>query len=312
MKISEKILNELKEKGMSQKTFSERTGISQSTISDWKRRKINPAVDKIVSICQALEITPNDLFSDVQVPEKYIQPETYSVKKGSDEYVFVDRYRKLEPDSRIRLRGYMDALYEEQVKTQPQRGGTRDAASGKKENAGAETGAIPEVSGAAEAKPQQKVSRAPEEPADVPEVVKEPEKAEAVQPEGQTAPAQEKTEVVAPSKGKAASSKSGSHRISLGEQIMARATKEKDAAAKAPEPEAAVQPPVEAEKPENAANEKSAAAVAAESVTAAAAESAAEPVEPAEPEESAAPAEEEGPVRSDISVLAAELAGFPL
>lgn len=39
MLISEKIFHLLVKKGMSQKEFSEQTGISQSTISDWKRKK---------------------------------------------------------------------------------------------------------------------------------------------------------------------------------------------------------------------------------------------------------------------------------
>ena len=39
MIISERIFSILTEKGISQKTFSAMTGISQSTISDWKRKK---------------------------------------------------------------------------------------------------------------------------------------------------------------------------------------------------------------------------------------------------------------------------------
>lgn len=38
MLISERIYKYLEEKGMSQIDFANRTGISQSTISDWKRR----------------------------------------------------------------------------------------------------------------------------------------------------------------------------------------------------------------------------------------------------------------------------------
>ncbi len=51
MLISERIFELLKEKGITQKEFSELTGISQSTISDWKRKKTNPASDKIMLIC---------------------------------------------------------------------------------------------------------------------------------------------------------------------------------------------------------------------------------------------------------------------
>ena len=37
--ISDKIFELLKEKGMSQKEFAQRTGIAESSISDWKKKK---------------------------------------------------------------------------------------------------------------------------------------------------------------------------------------------------------------------------------------------------------------------------------
>ena len=48
---------------MSQKEFSEKTGIPQSTISEWKSRKTNPASDKIMIICQAFGVSPEWLLS---------------------------------------------------------------------------------------------------------------------------------------------------------------------------------------------------------------------------------------------------------
>ena len=42
MIISERIFQILEKKNISQKHFSQETGISQSTISDWKRKKTNP------------------------------------------------------------------------------------------------------------------------------------------------------------------------------------------------------------------------------------------------------------------------------
>ena len=44
----------MEQRGISQKEFANRTGISQSTISDWKRKKTNPAADKIMKICEVL------------------------------------------------------------------------------------------------------------------------------------------------------------------------------------------------------------------------------------------------------------------
>ena len=49
MLISEKIYKYMEQKGMTQKEFSQCTGISQSTISDWRRKKTNPSADKILN-----------------------------------------------------------------------------------------------------------------------------------------------------------------------------------------------------------------------------------------------------------------------
>ena len=52
--ISDKIFELLKEKGMSQKEFAQRTGIAESSISDWKKKRTNPVSDKILIICEVL------------------------------------------------------------------------------------------------------------------------------------------------------------------------------------------------------------------------------------------------------------------
>ena len=58
MTISEKIFALLEQKELSQKEFSEKTEISQSTISDWKRKRTNPSSDKILKICEVLQVSP--------------------------------------------------------------------------------------------------------------------------------------------------------------------------------------------------------------------------------------------------------------
>lgn len=64
MTISEKIFSIMKEKGISQLTLAQKTGIGQSTISDWKTKKTNPSANKILAICDALECTPYDILED--------------------------------------------------------------------------------------------------------------------------------------------------------------------------------------------------------------------------------------------------------
>ena len=50
MTISERIFELIEKRGMSQKEFAEKTGIAQSSISDWKRKKTNPVSEKILII----------------------------------------------------------------------------------------------------------------------------------------------------------------------------------------------------------------------------------------------------------------------
>jgi transcriptional regulator with XRE-family HTH domain len=62
MIISERIFMLMEEKGVSQLEMATRTGIAQSTISDWKRKKTNPSADKIMSICDVLDVSPFEVL----------------------------------------------------------------------------------------------------------------------------------------------------------------------------------------------------------------------------------------------------------
>ena len=64
MNIYEKIFNRLEELNMSQSELSRRTGIATSTISDWRKKKINPQADKLVTICKALDMSIINLLCD--------------------------------------------------------------------------------------------------------------------------------------------------------------------------------------------------------------------------------------------------------
>jgi len=56
MTISERIFKIMSERHISQSNFAKATGISGSTISDWKNKKTNPSADKIMAICEVLGI----------------------------------------------------------------------------------------------------------------------------------------------------------------------------------------------------------------------------------------------------------------
>lgn len=71
MIISERIFEIMKEKNIKAKEFAKMTGIGQSTISDWKTKKTNPQANKIMIICEALNVSPEDvLFDTMTVKQK--------------------------------------------------------------------------------------------------------------------------------------------------------------------------------------------------------------------------------------------------
>ena len=82
MNIYEKIFARLEELHMSQTELSRRTGIATSTISDWRKKQINPQADKLVAICKALEISLVDLLCD----------EEEDAQQVVVDYLFDDKY----------------------------------------------------------------------------------------------------------------------------------------------------------------------------------------------------------------------------
>lgn len=116
MLISERIYEYLYEKGISQIEFAKRTGISQSTISDWKRKGTNPSADKIMIICEVLGISPYELLAGTENSrmKEYQSYDYIVVDKESKEYMLIEVYRNLKPNAKNRLEGYMNALREEQ------------------------------------------------------------------------------------------------------------------------------------------------------------------------------------------------------
>ena len=110
MLISERIFLLMDKNGLSQKEFSEQTGISQSTISDWKRKKTNPSADKILKICEVLHITPNELLAEGTVHDDGRMDYVFAMIK--DEEVVLESFRSLESRQKERLLGYMTALKE--------------------------------------------------------------------------------------------------------------------------------------------------------------------------------------------------------
>ncbi|SCY21050.1 Transcriptional regulator, contains XRE-family HTH domain [Butyrivibrio hungatei] len=111
MTISERIFERLNQLDMTQKDFSDKTGIMPSTISEWKKNKTNPSSDKIMSICKALDVTPEWLLSGVEgVKGRERSNNYYVIDKNTDIGVLVERFYLLEPNMRERIIGYAEAI----------------------------------------------------------------------------------------------------------------------------------------------------------------------------------------------------------
>ena len=63
MIICESIVKVMKERNITQAEIAKQVRISTSTISEWKKRKTYPVVDKIMDICNVLQITPEQLLT---------------------------------------------------------------------------------------------------------------------------------------------------------------------------------------------------------------------------------------------------------
>lgn len=113
MTISEKIFEIIDKRGISQKDFSLATGIPQSTISDWRKKNTNPASDKILAICEVLDITPYELLSNVKEEGTRTKKAAYRIiAEGTEEDMLIEIYEQLDVKARGRLLGYMEALKE--------------------------------------------------------------------------------------------------------------------------------------------------------------------------------------------------------
>ena len=113
MTISERIFELLDKRGMSQKEFSDRTGIAQSSISDWKRKKTNPVSDKILMICNVLNVTPYELLGGTDSAGARSNPSEFIlVEKNSELGQSILTFFALDKEKQGRILGYLKALSE--------------------------------------------------------------------------------------------------------------------------------------------------------------------------------------------------------
>ena len=109
MKVYEKIFARLDELNMSQSELSRRTGISTSTINDWKKKKINPQADKLIVISRALDMSLADLLGDDGA-------ENTGVDYSAEEKYLVECYRRSDDHVRKHMLRYMELIDKTETK----------------------------------------------------------------------------------------------------------------------------------------------------------------------------------------------------
>lgn len=68
--ILKKIEYERKRRDWSEYTLSQKSGVTQSTISTWYRKQLQPSVASLEKICDGLGITLSEFFSEYDTNEK--------------------------------------------------------------------------------------------------------------------------------------------------------------------------------------------------------------------------------------------------
>lgn len=109
MIISERIFYVMEQKNITQLELSRRTGIATSNISDWKKKKTNPKADCLLSICDALDITPEQLLTGKGIDPEYKDADMdYEVTRT--DIKILKQIHSLGDEQYKRLMAYMRAL----------------------------------------------------------------------------------------------------------------------------------------------------------------------------------------------------------
>jgi len=113
MTIRDRIFDRLDELGMTQKEFSEKTGIPQSTVSDWRKKRTNPASEKIMVICKTLNVDIEWLLCGVEGSGDRSGPQSwYAIDLETDCGRLVADFNSMDKARQARLLGYAEALKE--------------------------------------------------------------------------------------------------------------------------------------------------------------------------------------------------------
>jgi transcriptional regulator with XRE-family HTH domain len=111
MTIRDRIFEKISELDITQKEFSQRTGIPETTVSDWKKKKTNPTAEKILIICKVLEVTPEWLLSGVETHGKRSNPtRIIAVDATTEAGELIEIFNSCDAAMQARMLGYAQAI----------------------------------------------------------------------------------------------------------------------------------------------------------------------------------------------------------
>jgi transcriptional regulator with XRE-family HTH domain len=111
MTIRDRIFSKISELEITQKEFSKRTGIPETTVSDWKKKKTNPTAEKILVICKVLNVTPEWLLSGVETHGTRSNPsKIIAVDATTEAGELIELFNSSDAATQARILGYAQAL----------------------------------------------------------------------------------------------------------------------------------------------------------------------------------------------------------
>ena len=119
MQIGSKIFEILKQRGITQKEFSMKTGIAESTISDWKRKGFNPSAAKLPIICNVLGVSLDELLDDDADSSNSKENIDYSFSLSNDEKNLIELFRNADAGQQKRIYSYVLELMKINGETVP-------------------------------------------------------------------------------------------------------------------------------------------------------------------------------------------------
>ncbi len=101
MDILDRILELREERHWTEYQLAERSGLTQSTISTWYRRKIIPTIPSIAKICDAFGITLSQFF---------LEDDETHVHLNDRQLLLLDTAAKLDKEQFEKLLAFLDSL----------------------------------------------------------------------------------------------------------------------------------------------------------------------------------------------------------